>query len=78
MVLRSFSLSLVRFSTGQLEPAIVRAGVLAAELLARDLARAIILRGADLSEFREHLLIMTGMGVALFAFCVLRFRQKIG
>ncbi len=43
-----------------------------------DLARAIILRGASLSEFWHHLVILAGMGLALFAMCALRFRKKIG
>jgi len=43
-----------------------------------DLARAIILRGAGLEEFWHHLVILTAMGLALFALCALRFRKKIG
>lgn len=43
-----------------------------------ELARAIILRGASLSEFGSHLVILTGMGVGLFGLCVARFRQKMG
>lgn len=42
-----------------------------------ELMRAIILRGASLAEFWQHLAILTGMGIALFALCALRFRQKI-
>ena len=42
-----------------------------------ELARAIILRGAGLSEFWPHLGTLAGMGVALFILCALRFRQKI-
>ena len=42
-----------------------------------DLMRAIILRGASLPEFWEELAILSGMGLALFAFCALRFRSKI-
>jgi len=42
-----------------------------------ELSRAIILRGASLGEFWINLVIMTGMGVALFALAALRFRQKI-
>jgi ABC-2 type transport system permease protein len=42
-----------------------------------ELMRAIILRGASLAEFWQHLLILCGMGVGLFALCALRFRQKI-
>ncbi len=43
-----------------------------------ELARAIILRGASLHDFWQHLVVLSGMGGALFALCVLRFRQKIG
>lgn len=42
-----------------------------------DLSRAIILRGADLTQFWSHLVILTGMGIGLFAICAIRFRQKI-
>jgi ABC-2 type transport system permease protein len=42
-----------------------------------ELERAIILRGAELGEFWFHLVVLAGMGVALFALCALRFRQKI-
>jgi len=42
-----------------------------------ELTRAIILRGASLGEFWINLVVMTGMGVALFALAALRFRQKI-
>lgn len=42
-----------------------------------ELMRAIILRGASLSEFWQHLLILSAMGVGLFALCALRFRRKI-
>jgi ABC-2 type transport system permease protein len=41
------------------------------------LLRAIILRGANLADFWSHLVILTGMGCALFAVCALRFRRKI-
>lgn len=43
-----------------------------------ELARAIILRGATLEEFGPHLVILVGMGLALFGLCVARFRQKMG
>lgn len=43
-----------------------------------ELNRAIVLRGASLADFWHHLVVMTGMGVAIFALCVLRFRQKVG
>jgi len=42
-----------------------------------ELMRAIILRGASLGEFWMHLVILSGMGLGLFALCALRFRQKI-
>src|ERR1700693_2595893 len=42
-----------------------------------DLMRAIILRGATLAEFWVDLVILSGMGLALFAFCALRFKKKI-
>ena len=42
------------------------------------LMRAIILRGATFMEYWPSLAIMTGMAVALFCFCALRFRKKIG
>src|SRR5438445_2466631 len=43
-----------------------------------ELARAVILRGASLADFWHHLVILTGMGVALFSLCALRFRKNIG
>ncbi|MBI3851410.1 MAG: ABC transporter permease [Verrucomicrobia bacterium] len=42
-----------------------------------ELERAIILRGASLTEFWFHLTVMSGMGLALFALCALRFKRKI-
>lgn len=42
-----------------------------------ELERALILRGASLSDFWFHLVILAGMGVALFSLCVLRFRNKM-
>src|SRR2546426_2536003 len=42
-----------------------------------DLMRAIILRGAILAEFWTDLVVLSAMGLALFAFCALRFRKKI-
>jgi len=42
-----------------------------------ELMRAIILRGASLGEFWQHLVILAGMGAGLFALCALRFKQKI-
>jgi drug efflux transport system permease protein len=43
-----------------------------------ELMRAIILRGATMTEFWFHLVVMSGMGLALFALCALRFKKKIG
>ncbi len=43
-----------------------------------ELARAIILRGASLQDFWQHLVVMAGMGAGLFALCIARFRQKVG
>ena len=42
------------------------------------LARAIILRGAHLSEYWQHLVILIGISILLFCVCALRFRKKIG
>jgi ABC-2 type transport system permease protein len=42
-----------------------------------ELARAIILRGATLEEFWQHLVVLAGMGIGLFTLCALRFRQKL-
>ncbi|TMQ01675.1 MAG: ABC transporter permease [Verrucomicrobia bacterium] len=42
-----------------------------------ELARAIILRGASLTDFWQHLVILAAMGLALFTLCALRFKQKI-
>lgn len=42
-----------------------------------ELMRAIILRGASLTDFWHHLLILSAMGIGLFALSALRFRQKI-
>ncbi len=42
------------------------------------LMRAIILRGAHLSEYWQHLSILMGISVLLFCVCALRFRSKIG
>jgi ABC-2 type transport system permease protein len=41
-----------------------------------ELMRAIILRGASLGEFWQHLVILSFMGALLFTICALRFRQK--
>ena len=42
-----------------------------------ELERALILRGASLSEGWFHLTMLGAMGAALFGLCVVRFRQKI-
>ena len=42
-----------------------------------ELERALVLRGASLTEFWFHLVVLAGMGMALFGLCVLRFRQKM-
>ena len=42
-----------------------------------NLLRGIILRGAYLSDHLDDLLILSIMGVVLFAVCALRFRKKI-
>jgi ABC-2 type transport system permease protein len=42
-----------------------------------ELMRAIILRGASLAEFWFHIVMLSAMGVALFALCALRFKRKI-
>jgi ABC-2 type transport system permease protein len=42
-----------------------------------ELLRAIILRGAGFSDYREHLLILAGMGLGLFILCAARYRKRI-
>ena len=42
-----------------------------------ELTRAIILRGASLTEFGFHLAILSAMGLALFTLCALRFKRKM-
>lgn len=42
-----------------------------------ELMRAIVLRGASLADFWLNLVVLTGMGVALFALCALRFKKRI-
>jgi ABC-2 type transport system permease protein len=42
-----------------------------------ELLRAIILRGATLSEFSSHLFVLGGMGIGLFTLCALRFKKRI-
>jgi hypothetical protein len=41
------------------------------------LMRAIILRGASWPDFWLHLVVLSAMGLALFALCALRFKKKI-
>src|SRR6476619_7074863 len=42
-----------------------------------ELLRAIILRGADVRDFAQHLGTLAFMGILLFAVCSLRFRKRI-
>jgi ABC-2 type transport system permease protein len=42
-----------------------------------ELERALVLRGASLADFWQHLVILAVMGAGLFAFCVMRFRKTI-
>jgi ABC-2 type transport system permease protein len=42
-----------------------------------ELMRAIILRGASLAEFWLNILVLAGMGVALFSLCAFQFKRKI-
>jgi ABC-2 type transport system permease protein len=42
-----------------------------------ELSRAIILRGASITEFWSHLAVLGGMGIGLFALCALRFRRQL-
>jgi ABC-2 type transport system permease protein len=42
-----------------------------------ELMRAIVLRGASLGDFWNHLAILVAMGMVLFSLCALRFRTKI-
>jgi ABC-type transport system involved in multi-copper enzyme maturation permease subunit len=39
--------------------------------------RAIILRGATLGEFWMNIVVLAGMGIALFSLCAIQFRRKI-
>ena len=45
--------------------------------IAQQWERAIVLRGATLADFWVNIVILAGMGLGLFSFCALRFRQKI-
>jgi ABC-2 type transport system permease protein len=42
-----------------------------------ELQRAIVLRGATLGDFWLNIVVLAGMGAALFSLCALRFKQKI-
>jgi len=42
-----------------------------------ELERAIVLRGATLSDFYLNIGLLAAMGVGLFSLCALRFKQKI-
>ena len=42
-----------------------------------ELLRAIVLRGASLADFSDYVLVLAGIGLALFMFSALRFRSKI-
>ena len=42
-----------------------------------ELMRSIVLRGAGLGDFWVNLVVLTGMGLGLFALCALRFKRKI-
>ncbi|HNQ72638.1 MAG TPA: hypothetical protein PKN95_03410 [Verrucomicrobiota bacterium] len=41
-----------------------------------ELERAVILRGAGLAEIPGHLVVLAGMGMALFGLGVVRFRRQ--
>jgi ABC-2 type transport system permease protein len=42
-----------------------------------ELMRAIILRGASLMDFWQHLAVLSAMGLGLFTICALRFKSRI-
>lgn len=42
-----------------------------------ELLRAIILRGATLADFWQHIAILAGMGAGLFILCAVRYRKKL-
>lgn len=42
-----------------------------------ELMRGIVLRGAGLAEFWQHLMILAVMGAVLFSLCALRFKKKL-
>lgn len=43
-----------------------------------ELMRAIILRGATISDFYGHLCVLAAMGAFLFSWCALRYRRNLG
>jgi ABC-2 type transport system permease protein len=42
-----------------------------------ELMRAIVLRGASLTEFWLNIVVLAAMGLGLFTLCALRFKNKI-
>ncbi len=42
-----------------------------------ELQRAIVLRGASLQDFWVNIVVLAGMGIAVFSLCALRFKQKL-
>jgi ABC-2 type transport system permease protein len=42
-----------------------------------ELQRAIVLRGASLGDFWFNIVVLAGMGLAVFSLCALRFKQRI-
>ena len=42
-----------------------------------ELQRAIVLRGASLGDFWLNIVVLAGMGVAVFSLCALQFKRKI-
>lgn len=42
-----------------------------------ELQRAIVLRGASLGDFWVNIVILAGMGLAVFSLCALQFKRKI-
>jgi ABC-2 type transport system permease protein len=42
-----------------------------------ELERALVLRGASLADFGLNMVILAGMGLALFSLCALRFKQRV-
>src|SRR5262249_13843172 len=42
-----------------------------------ELLRAIVLRGATLSEFSFHMTVLAAMGAGLFILCTIKFKKKM-